>query len=155
MARLIPLRRDWTTTLNGLQSELNRLFEEYVNPHLSPTGSSPTDLETAAWTPAVDLVETPEEIILFADLPGVDPSRIDLSVTGTVLNLRGEKPASDVPNGHAAVQERLVGTFHRQVALSSEVNFDAAQAEAHNGVLKVRLPKQEAAKPRTIPIQPK
>jgi len=155
MARLIPLRRDWTTTLNGLQSELNRLFEEYVNPHLSPTGSSPTDLETAAWTPAVDLVETPEEIILFADLPGVDPSRIDLSVTGTVLNLRGEKPGSDVPNGHAAVQERLVGTFHRQVALSSEVNFDAAQAEAHNGVLKVRLPKQEAAKPRTIPIQPK
>jgi HSP20 family protein len=154
MARLIPLRRDWTTTLSGLQTELNRLIEEYVNPHLAP-GSAPTDIEPAAWTPAIDLIETPEEIILLADLPGVDPARIDLSVTGAVLNLRGEKPASEVPMGHATTQERLTGAFHRQVTLSSEVNFDAAQAEAHNGVLKVRLPKQETAKPRTIPIQPK
>lgn len=154
MARLIPLRRDWTTTLTGLQSELNRLFEEYVNPHIPP-GSAPTDIEPAAWTPAIDLIETPEEIILLADLPGVEPSRIDLSVTGTVLDLRGDKPVADVPNGHPVTQERLTGTFHRQVTLTSEVNFDAAQAEAHNGVLKVRLPKQEAAKPRTIPIQPK
>ncbi|MDR3633036.1 MAG: Hsp20/alpha crystallin family protein [Isosphaeraceae bacterium] len=154
MARLIPLRRDWNTTLNGLQHELNRLFEEYVNPHLPP-GAAPTDIEPTAWSPAIDLLETPEEIILLADLPGVDPSRIELSVTGTVLDLRGEKPATDVPGGRPSVQERLTGTFHRQVTLSAEVNFDAAQAEAHNGVLKVRLPKQEAAKPRTIPIQPK
>lgn len=154
MHRFIPLRRDWNTTLNGLQSELNRLFEEYVNPHLPP-GAGPTDIEPAAWTPPIDLIETPEEIILLADLPGVDPSRIDLSVTGNVLNLRGEKSAAEMPNGHVGIQERLTGTFHRQVTLSSEVNFDAAQAEAHNGVLQVRLPKQETAKPRTIPIQPK
>lgn len=154
MARFIPLRRDWTTTLSGLQTELNRLFEEYVNPHLPP-GAVPTDVEPAAWTPAIDLLETPEDIVLLVDLPGVDPSRIDLSVTGNVLTLRGDKPTTDVPNGHLAIQERLMGTFHRQITLSSEVNFDAAQAEAHNGVLKVRLPKQETAKPRTIPIQPK
>lgn len=154
MARFIPLRRDWTTTLSGLQSELNRLFEEYVNPHLPP-GAMPTDVEPAAWTPAIDLIETPEEIVVLVDLPGVDPSRIDLSVTGNVLIVRGDKPPADAPNGRVAIQERLIGAFYRQVTLSSEVNFDAAQAEAHDGVLKVRLPKQETARPRTIPIQPK
>lgn len=150
MARIIPLRRDWTTTLNGLQNELNRLFEEYVNPHLPP-GMAPTDVEPANWIPAIDLIETADEVVVVADVPGVDPSRIELSITGAVLDIRGEKPA----NGHASVQERMTGTFRRQVTLSSDVNFDAAQAEAHNGVLTVRLPKQEAAKPRTIPIQPK
>ncbi len=88
-----------------------------------------------------------------AEVPGVDPSSIDLSVTGNILTLRGVKAPSDPPNVVTPLRERRFGTFHRQVVLSNEVNFDSAQAEARNGVLMVRLPKQEAAKPRTIPVQ--
>ena len=155
MARFTPLRHEVTTALQGLQSELNRLFEEYWTPaRVGGAGPSPVDLGRSAWSPAIDLFETPEEIVLVADLPGVDPSRIDLSVTGNVLTLRGDKLAAEILPGQALTQERSSGAFHRQVVLSNAVNFEAAQAEARNGVLRVRLPKQEAAKPRTIPIRP-
>jgi HSP20 family protein len=153
MARPTPWRREISAPLQLLQSELNRLLEEYWTPsRLGPTPSSPMDLEPTAWTPAIDLFETPEEIILFAELPGVDPGSIDLSLTGNVLSFRGVKVADDVPESHNPLRERQFGSFHRQIVLSNDVKFDAAQAEARNGVLKVRLPKQEAAKPRTIPV---
>jgi HSP20 family protein len=149
-------RREISAPLQSLQSELNRLFEEYWAPQPGgPATSQPTDLATAVWTPAIDLSETPTELVLVVDLPGVDPSAIDLSLTGNVLSLRGEKvTAPEVPDGHNRVRERAVGSFHRQVTLTEAVDFDRVQAEAKNGVLTVRLPKQEAARPRTIPIQP-
>jgi HSP20 family protein len=146
-------RRELTVPLQSLQNELNRLFEEYWHPQTSAAGQ-PTDLNTAVWTPAIDLSETPTELVLAVELPGVDPSSIDLSLTGNVLSLRGEKVVADVPNGHLRVRERAVGTFHRQVTLTEPVDFDRVQAEAKHGVLTVRLPKQEAARPRTIPIHP-
>jgi len=155
MARFAPLRRDLTASLHSLQSELNRLFEEYWSPaRLGPSPAQTIDVEPSAWNPEIDLFETNDEFVLVADIPGVDPSSLDLSVTGNVLSLRGDKPAVEPPAAHALTQERHAGGFHRQIILSSEVNFEATQAEARNGVLRVRLPKQEAAKPRTIPIQP-
>jgi HSP20 family protein len=155
MARSAPWRRDLSAPLHVLQSELNRLLEEYLNPvRRGQSPAPPMDLEPSAWNPAVDVFETPEEIVVLAELPGVDPKTLDLALTGNVLTLRGEKQARDIPEGAVAVRERQFGTFHRQVVLSDEVNFDAVQAEAQDGVLKVRLPKQETAKPRTIKIQP-
>ncbi len=148
-------RRELTVPLQSLQSELNRLFEEYWQPPGgAPGSSSPTDLATAVWTPAIDLSETPGELVLVVDLPGVEPASIDLSLTGNVLSLRGEKATCEVSDGHSRVRERPVGSFHRQITLTEAVDFDRVQAEAKNGVLTVRLPKQEAARPRTIPIQP-
>jgi len=155
MPRQTQWRREFSAPLHALQNELNRLLEEYWNPaRVGPGQPPPTDLEPAAWVPALDVIETPQEIIVLADLPGVDPSSIDLSVTGNVLTLRGEKRVGDYPEGSGTVRERLSGAFHRQVSLPGEVNFDGVQAEAHDGVLKVRLPKQEEARRRKIPIQP-
>jgi len=154
MARVGPWRRDLTTPLFALQNELNRLFDEYVNPARFSGGQTPPmDLEPASWSPATDVVETPDAFVVLADVPGVDPSSIDLSVTGNVLTIRGIKPDEHATDPTGPLHERQFGPFHRQIVLSSEVNFDAAQAEARNGVLKIRLPKREAAKPRTIPVQ--
>lgn len=154
MTRPTPWRRDLAAPFQILQSELNRLMEEYWHPaRLGPSPAHPMDLEPTGWSPPIDLFETPDEIVLMAEVPGVDPASIDLSVTGNILTLRGVKTPSDPANVHVPQRERRFGTFHRQVVLSNEVNFDAAQAEARNGVLVVRLPKQEAAKPRTIPVQ--
>ncbi len=149
-------RRELNVPLQSIQNELNRLFEEYWHPGAPGAApAAPTDLATAVWTPAIDLTETPGELILVVDLPGVDPTAIDLSLTDNVLTLRGEKttvePAADA---HGRVRERAVGTFHRQITLTEAVDFDKVAAEVKNGVLTVRLPKQEAARPRTIPIQP-
>lgn len=153
MPRLGPWRRELTMPLHALQTELNRMFDQYWNPaHFRDGQSPPMDLEPASWSPAIDLVESTDAYTVTAEVPGVDPASIDLSVTGNVLTLRGVKPA-DAPETAAKLQERQFGPFHRQIVLSGEVNFDAAQAEARNGVLKVRLPKRETAKPRTIPVQ--
>ena len=154
MARLGPWRRELTTPLFALQSELNRLFDEYVSPtRFAPGQSRPMDLEPASWSPAVDLVETADAYLVVADVPGVDPSTIDLSVTGNVLTVRGVKPDEHAGDAPGALRERAFGPFHRQIVLSGAVDFDAAQADARNGVLKIKLPKREAAKPRTIPVQ--
>jgi HSP20 family protein len=155
MTRSTQWRREFSAPLHALQNELNRLFEEYWNP-ASRVGSGPppTDLEPIGWSPLLDVIETPQEILLLAELPGVDPATIDLSVTGNVLSLRGEKRAGDNPEGAGSLRERQFGPFHRQVNLPSEVNFDGVQAEVRDGVLKVRLPKQEEARRRTIPIRP-
>jgi HSP20 family protein len=149
-------RRELTVPLQSLQIELNRLFEEYWHPGAPVAApSAPTDLASAVWTPAIDFTETPSELVLVVDLPGVDPTSIDLSLTENVLTLRGEKGVAEVVGeGHNRVRERSTGSFHRQITLTEAVDFDKVAAEAKNGVLIVRLPKQEAAKPRTIPVQP-
>jgi HSP20 family protein len=153
MSRATQWRREFAAPLHALQNELNRLFEEYWNPRMG-AGQRPTDLEPAAWTPVLDVIETPSEVVILAELPGVDPATIDLSVTGNVLSLRGEKKSPEIPEGSGSVRERVFGCFHRQVSLPGEVNFEGVQAEARDGVLRVRLPKQEEAKRRTIPIRP-
>jgi HSP20 family protein len=153
MSRSTQWRREFAAPLHALQTELNRLFEEYWSPSRMGQGR-PTDLEPAAWSPVVDVIETPLEVVILAELPGVDPASIDLSVTGNVLSLRGEKKSSEIPEGSGTVRERVFGTFHRQISLPGEVNMEGVQAEARDGVLKVRLPKQEEARRRTIPIRP-
>lgn len=156
MARFGPWRREFAAPLQALQTELNRLFDEYWTPpgRYGPGQTPPMDLEPASWSPAIDLVETPEGFVLTAEVPGVDPATIDLSVTGNVLSIRGVKPA-DEHESSGPMRERQFGPFHRQVALSGEVNFEGIQADARNGVLRIRLPKQETARPRTIPVQPR
>jgi HSP20 family protein len=154
MARQGPWRRDPTAPFSILQTELQRLLGEYWNPERFATaGTPPVDLDPASWTPAIDLVETPDAFILFAEIPGVDPSAIDLSLTGNVLTIRGTKTQEEGGEPTSSHRERLFGPFHRQVVLPGEVDFEATQAEARNGVLKIQLPKREAARPRTIPVE--
>jgi HSP20 family protein len=154
MARQGPWQRDPTAPLSILQAELQRLLGEYWNPERFTTAHTPpVDIEHASWTPAIDLVETPDAFILLADLPGVDASAIDLSLTANVLTLRGTKSPEIGAEPTSAHRERVFGSFHRQVVLPGEVDFEATQAEARNGVLKIQLPKREAARARTIPVE--
>jgi HSP20 family protein len=155
MTRSGHWRREFAAPLQVLQNELNRLFDECWNPTRYASGQAPpVDIEPASWSPAIDLVETPDAYVLSAEIPGVDPSTIDLSVTGNVLTIRGNKLVDEAePAG--LLRERSFGPFHRQVVLSGGVNFDLAQADARHGVLRIRLPKEEAARPRTIPVQPR
>ncbi len=147
-------RREFAVPIQTIQSELNRLIEEYwQSPNLAGPGAEPTDLATAVWTPAIDLFETGAEMVLMVDLPGVDPASIDLSLTGNVLSLRGEKVAPEVAGGQGRAKERPSGTFRRQITLTEAVDFDRVQAQAKDGALTVRLPKLETAKARTIAIQ--
>ena len=162
-------RRELVVPLQSIQAELNRMFDEYWRPPGEPGGPAPTgsatppspsatDMGSAAWTPAIDLWESAAELVLVVDLPGVDPASIDLSLAGNVLSLRGDKPSAPAPSAatpaKGRIRERSVGSFHRQVTLVDEVDFDKVEAQTKDGVLTVRLPKRAAGQPRTIIIQP-
>ncbi len=138
-----PLR-EFTT----LRDAMDRLFEDsFVNP-----GNWYNLSGNNRYLP-IDLYETPEAVGLWVDLPGVDPSAIELSLTGTVLTLRGQRATGGEPQMQGRITERPLGAFLRRIELPAEVVADAVQAEAHLGVLHVRLPKVQPVRPRTIPIQ--
>jgi HSP20 family protein len=155
MARSAQWRQLASSPLDLLQHELNRLLEDYLQPERYPRSEPPpTDLDPMAWSPAIDVYETTEDVVVLAEVPGVDPSSIDLAVNGNVLTLRGSKEFREQPESVPHVRERRFGVFHRQLALPGEVDPDKAHAEATHGVLKIRIPKRSAAKPRTIPVRP-
>jgi HSP20 family protein len=155
MARSNQWRRETSIPFSFLQNELVRLLEDYFQPEARTGGQgTPTDMEATAWTPHIDVYETPEETLVVAEIPGVDPTKVELSITGNLLTLRGVKAPGELPEPQLQARERRFGSFLRQVAVSSDVDFDAVQADARNGVLTIRLPKRGSAKPRTIPIRP-
>jgi len=154
MPRSGEWRRGAGSPLHILQSELNRLLEDYLQPaRYGAAEPPPTDIDPQAWSPAVDVYETNEEMIVVVEVPGVNPASIDLAVTGNVLSVRGSKEPPALPDSVPHLRERRFGAFHRQISVP-DVDFDKAQAEAHDGVLLIRIPKRSAAKPRTIPIRP-
>ena len=111
-------------------------------------------LSTTVWNPAVDIYETDNEIVLKAELPGLDVKDIELRLENNVLMLKGErrfeKETKD-ENYHRI--EREYGTFSRAFTLPSPVNVDKAAAEYKEGILKVTIPKKGEMKPKPIKIE--
>ncbi len=155
MSRPGPWPRESATPFVLLQQELQRLLDPYLGlARFREADPRPTDLDPSAWSPPVDVYETPEEFLVAVEVPGVAPDSIDVAAVGSVLTVKGVKEPADLPEPRIQVRERFFGAFHRQIHLPSEVDFDRAEATIENGVLKIRLPKQSAARTRTIPIRP-
>ena len=108
------------------------------------------------WTPAVDIFETDNELVLRADLPDVELKDIDVRVENQTLTLAGERKfqAQDNGKGYHRI-ERSYGNFVRSFAVPSAFDTEKIGAEYKNGVLSVTLPKKEAAKPRQIKVEVK
>ena len=109
-----------------------------------------------AWAPAIDVSEDEHEIVLHAELPGMQREDIEIELTGDTLRLSGERQRENVSRGeHFHRVERQYGAWQR--TFSIEMPIDAEKVEAHfqDGVLTLRLPKQEAVKPRRIEIEAK
>ena len=105
--------------------------------------------------PPVNLHESEEGYVLTAELPGVAPENIDVSIEGATITLSGERKTERVAGDGVAVhrRERQSGTFRRAFELPAEVDLDAAKATHRNGVLTLDLPKSAAMKPRQIHIE--
>jgi HSP20 family protein len=108
------------------------------------------------WTPAVDIYETENDLVLKADVPDVDQKAIDVRVENQTLTIAGERKfeAQDSGKGFHRI-ERPYGTFVRSFAVPNTFDTDKIGAEYKNGVLTVTLPKKEAAKPRQIKVEVK
>ena len=107
------------------------------------------------WAPAVDILETENELSLKADLPGIDLKDIDIQVENGTLTLKGERKFEHYDNSKGGYHrlERSYGSFVRCFSLPETVDSEKVGAEYRNGVLKITLPKKEVAKPRSIKVQ--
>jgi len=112
-------------------------------------------LKSGAWVPAVDIYETDQNIVLKAELPGVDPKDVEATVHEGTLYLKGErKYEKEVKEEHYHHIERAYGSFSRSFTLPASVDADKVQAEFKDGVLTLTLPKKEEAKAKKIKITP-
>lgn len=106
------------------------------------------------WSPALDVYEDKDTILVELELAGVEKESFDLSLESDVLTIRGERKESDnKQNGESFRSERFFGTFTRSVTLPSPVQPDKVQATYKQGVLTVELPKAEEAKPKKIDVK--
>jgi len=145
MSRLNWQRR-WDP-FRDFQREIGRLFETF-----EPV----TQWRAARAFPAVNLYDAGEAYVLTAQLPGVGPEDVDLSITGDTLTLRGErKRAEGVSEEGYRRQERQYGRWTRTVTLPDRVENGEVSASFGNGILSVTLPKSEASRPRQISVRPK
>jgi HSP20 family protein len=140
-------RFDPFRSLTALQEQFNRLFDENF---LRRFGE---DSALTAWAPAVDIYETADELVVTADLPGVNEKNLDVRVENNSLTIRGERKFEQTVSEENFLRvERTYGSFSRSFSLPSTVNAEAIKAEYRNGVLTVRMPKREEAKPKQIKV---
>jgi len=127
-----------------------RLFEDAFTRFLSePAANRP-------WSPAVDIYETENELVLKADLPDVDQKNIDVRVENQTLTIAGERKFEKKEDNKGFHRiERSYGNFVRSFAVPNTFDTDQISAHYSNGVLSVTLPKKEAAKPRQIKVEVK
>jgi HSP20 family protein len=143
------IRWDPFRDLNSLQERMNRLFEEANRGWRADDPSS-----TTSWSPAVDIYESDSDIVVKAELPGMEREDIDLNLENNVLTLKGnrrfERDAKD-ENYHRI--ERAYGTFSRSFSIPAVVEEGSIRAEYKQGVLTIVLPKTQKAKPQQIKIE--
>lgn len=133
--------------LSALHDQVNRLFSESL--HRGQTEES----AITTWAPAVDIYETPNELVVKADLPDVNEKEIDIRVENNLLTVRGERKfEKNVSEDNYLRVERTYGSFSRSFSLPNTINAEAIKAEYKNGVLTVNLPKREESKPRQVKV---
>lgn len=133
--------------MNQLQNELNTIFDGL------PAQEGETG-EVSDWMPAVDIREEKDRFVLHADVPGVDPKDIEITMENGTLTVRGERTSEhkDERNGYRRV-ERVAGQFFRRFVLPDSADADAISAQSRNGVLEVVIPKQEKVQPKRIEVK--
>ena len=133
----------------ALQNRMNRLFDTFFR-----EGDSPLGIEQA-WPP-VDVIDTPETIQVKAEVPGIDPRNIEISIVGNLLTISGEKSTEKEEKGKTwHRRERSIGKFQRAITLPMRVDPKHVEAIDETGVLTITLPKVEQEKAKHIPVKVK
>ncbi len=144
------IRWDPLREVSALQERMNRLLADFRAS--APLGEE--ELTQGAWTPAVDIFETPEAIVLKAELPGISQEDITVEVKEGTLMLKGEKKLErDVNPEYYHRVERPYGSFQRAFTLPNTVQQDKVRARFKDGILEITLPKAEGARPKQIKVE--
>ncbi len=145
---LLTRYEPWSA-MRQLQNEMSRVFDNAVAG--AEAGSS---VVTSRWTPAVDIREDTGRFVLSADIPGVEPKDIEITMENGVLTIKGERKLEtqdEGDNGYRRV-ERAYGGFYRRFTLPDTTDAEAISASGKHGVLEVVIPKRAALQPKRIEV---
>ena len=131
-----------------LREKMNRLFEDYY-----PAQTQEKDMITSTWAPSVDIYESENELVLTAELPGIEEEDIEIKLEDNTLTIKGDRKfekETKEENYHRI--ERSYGSFFRSFTLPAYIEQDKIAAECENGVLKISMPKKHEAKTRKVKV---
>ena len=137
------------SAMRQLQNEVSRMFDNVV-----AGAEDGSNVVTSRWTPAVDVREDAERFVIDADVPGVEPGDIELTMENGVLTIKGERKLGtedEGGNGYRRV-ERMHGGFYRRFTLPDTADAEAISANGKHGVLEVVIPKRAAVQPKRIAV---
>lgn len=143
----------WTHQ-NGLQDEMKQVLDRFFNAE----ESDQSNVVTSQWAPRVDIREEDDRFVIFADIPGVDPKDIDVTMEKGILSLKGERSSESKAKetsqtGKFTRIERSHGVFYRRFALPDSANAEGIKASGRHGVLEIMIPKRPESAPRRITIE--
>ena len=149
MTDLIRWRKGEDWGLSQMRREMDRIFDRF-----SEAWPFRGFSETGRWMPSVDVSETDKEVIVRAELPGMDPKEIDISLSGNVLTIKGErKHEREEKKENFHLVERGSGSFSRTLQLPVEVKADKVKASYKDGVLSISMPKTEPEAVKKIEVK--
>lgn len=145
--------RQWPAQAR-IQNEFRQAFERlFEGNSYDQDNTDDSSVVTSQWMPRVDVKEEPGRFVLYADLPGIDPAEIDVSMDKGILMIKGERrsEATDQTDRFSRI-ERDYGSFYRRFSLPDSADPEGIQAHGRNGVLEITIPKRAEAAPRRIQV---
>lgn len=142
---------------NPMQWNAARVFPDEVRQafdrFFQAEESDASNVVTSQWAPRVDIREDEQRFVILADIPGVDPAQIEVSMEKGILTIKGERQAPNGDNGKYTRVERAHGVFHRRFTLPDSADAEGITATGKFGVLEIVIPKKPLATPRRITIK--
>jgi len=148
MSNLMSMRD--TSWMDEARKEFDQVFHRFFGHHLAPNG----DGAAMTWSPRVDVSENDKVFVVKADLPGVDPKDVDISIRDGVLLVKGEKKTEKEEkkeNFHRV--ERFQGSFYREIPMPSGVDENNISATTTKGVVTIIIPKKPEAQPKKVTVK--
>lgn len=150
MKQLTRYQYPTTTPVSNLRREMDRIFNELI-----PFSWRLEDTESnvGMWSPTIDMMESDEEYLIEADLPGLSKKDIQINCHDNVLTIEGERKLEDKEERKGYLRnERYFGSFKRSIMLPASISDDKIKATFKDGVLKINVPKAEKSKRKTVKI---
>ena len=136
--------------LEKFHRDVNRLLTTAPTHRATEDGSAAA---TSQWTPAVDIREESDKFVIHADIPGIDPKDIEITLDRGILSIAGvRKPTADPEAGGYARVERSCGSFYRRFTLPDVADAENVEASGNHGVLEITIPKRAQAQPKRITV---
>ncbi|MGD8262749.1 MAG: Hsp20/alpha crystallin family protein [Desulfobacterales bacterium] len=150
MFDVLPWKRKKENQINALQREFDNLYERFFEPNSLPSSYF---FKKGKWDPIMDISEGRKDIMVKAEIPGIEARDFDISIDGRLLTIRGEKKQEQNQKEERYYRvERSYGYFNRTIELPAEVNPDKVDASYKRGVLKIKLQKAKEQETKRIKI---